>query len=189
MIKVKIILVSTRPGRKGAAIADWILTEAAKQPNLDVSLVDLKEENLPFMDEPNHPKLAQYTQQHTRDWSAKIAATDAFILVLPEYNHGYPATIKNAIDFLYNEWRHKPVGFVSYGGIAAGTRSLQMLKPVLGALEMFPLTAAVNIANFTAFINDDVFVPADEHKKNAAGMLKELEKWGNHFNAVRQAKA
>jgi NAD(P)H-dependent FMN reductase len=186
MINVKIILISTRPGRKGEAIANWILKEAGNHHNLDVSMIDLKEENLPFMDEPNHPRFGQYTHQHTKDWSAKIAATDAFILVLPEYNHGYPATIKNAIDFLYTEWRHKPVGFVTYGGIAAGTRSMQMLKQVLSALEMFPLTAAVNIPNFPAFIKDDVFTPADEHKKNAAGMLKELEKWGNHLNAVRQ---
>lgn len=81
------------------------------------------------------------------------------------------------------------MGFVTYGGIAAGTRSMQMLKQVLSALEMFPLSAAVNIANFPAYIKDGVFIPEEVHKKTASGMLKELEKWGNHFNAVRQAKA
>ncbi len=188
MINVKVILVSTRPGRKGAAIAEWILTEAQKQEELNVSMIDLKSENLPFMDEPNHPRLGQYIHQHTKDWSTKIAATDAFIVVLPEYNHSYPASIKNAIDFLFHEWRHKPVGFVTYGGIAAGTRSMQALKPVLSALEMFPLTAAVNIANHPAYFKDEEFHPSEDHKKLAAGMLKEVARWGKQFAAMREIK-
>ncbi len=186
MLDLKVILVSTRPGRRGPLFANWIVEEARAHEGLNVTLIDLKEENLPFLDEPHHPKAQKYTQQHTKDWSAKIGSADAFIFVLAEYNHGYPATIKNAIDFLFHEWRHKPVGFVSYGGIAAGTRSMQALKQVTAALEMFPLTAAVNIANFATFIKDDVYTPSDEHKKNAGGLMKELVKWGNHFKGIRQ---
>jgi len=77
-----------------------------------------------LLDDPHLPRLRQYTRQHTSDWSALVDAVDAVVFVTPEYNFGYPATIKNAIDYLHSEWNYKPVGFVSYGGIAAGTRAV-----------------------------------------------------------------
>ena len=99
-----------------------------------MSVADLAELDLPFMDEPNHPRLQQYTQQHTKDWSGTVGISDAFVFVMPEYNHGMNAPLKNAIDFLHNEWCYKPVGLVSYGGVSAGTRAAQMVKQVvLGA--------------------------------------------------------
>jgi NAD(P)H-dependent FMN reductase len=177
MINLKIIIASTRPGRKGPLLANWIYARAKEDPAFNTELIDLAEVNLPFFDEPNHPRLQQYTHQHTKDWSAKIASADAFILVTPEYNYGFPATIKNAIDYLFVEWQHKPIGFVSYGGIAGGTRSIQMLKLTLTALEMVPLTAAVNVPFFTKYIVDDKFVATDEHNKNGHLLLSELKKW------------
>jgi NAD(P)H-dependent FMN reductase len=177
MINLKIIIASTRPGRKGPLFAKWILERAKAHPEFNVELIDLAEENLPFFDEPHHPRLQKYEHQHTKNWSAKIASADAFILVTPEYNYGFPATIKNAIDFLFMEWRHKPIGFVSYGGIAGGTRSIQMLKLTLTALEMVPLAAAVNIPFFTKFIEDDAFTPTEEHNKMAEGLLSDLKRW------------
>jgi NAD(P)H-dependent FMN reductase len=177
MINLKIIIASTRPGRMGPLLADWIYARANQDPAFNTELIDLAEVNLPFFDEPNHPRLQQYTHQHTKDWSAKIASADAFILVTPEYNYGFPATIKNAIDYLFVEWQHKPIGFVSYGGIAGGTRSIQMLKLTLTALEMVPITAAVNVPFFTKYIVDDKFIATDEHNKNGHLLLAELKKW------------
>lgn len=118
MDNLKIITSTTRPGRKGIAVANWI-TELAKQDErFQTELLDLAHINLPFMDEPNHPRLQQYQHEHTKKWSATIDAAEAFIIVLSEYNYGFPAPIKNALDFLFNEWKYKPVGLVSYGGVS-----------------------------------------------------------------------
>ncbi len=103
MYNLKIIVASTRPGRKGPALAIWIFDVAKKHTEFSVELLDLAEINLPFLDEPNHPRLQKYTKEHTKKWSATIAAADAFIFVTPEYNYGYPASLKNALDFLFNE--------------------------------------------------------------------------------------
>jgi NAD(P)H-dependent FMN reductase len=139
MYNLKIITASTRPGRKGPALANWIFDVAKKHNEFSVELLDLAEINLPFLDEPSHPRLQKYTKEHTKKWSATIAAADAFIFVTPEYNYGYPASLKNALDFLFNEWAYKAVAFVSYGGIAGGTRCMQALKQVLTALNMVPV--------------------------------------------------
>jgi NAD(P)H-dependent FMN reductase len=128
MPKLHVILASTRPGRAGEPIADWFVERAAAHGAFDVELVDLAEVALPFMDEPNHPRLRRYTHEHTKAWSARVDSADAFVFVTPEYNYGLTAPLKNAIDYLHFEWQHKPVGFVSYGGVAAGTRAVQMLK-------------------------------------------------------------
>lgn len=186
MINLKIIIASTRPGRKGPLFANWIYELAQAVPEFKTELVDLAVVNLPFMDEPNHPRLGQYSHQHTKNWSATINEADAFILVTPEYNYGFPATIKNAIDFLFHEWRHKPIAFLSYGGVAGGTRSIQMLKLTLTALEMVPLTTAINIPFFTHHIKDDVFVPTEEHIKTADLIFLELKKWCKALELVRK---
>ena len=111
MSKLEIIVASTRPGRVGPSVAHWIESEAAAHGGFDeVEVVDLAEVNLPFMNEPHHPRLGRYTHQHTRDWSAKVAEADAFVFVMPEYNYGYNAELKNAIDYLHSEWQYKPVG-------------------------------------------------------------------------------
>jgi NAD(P)H-dependent FMN reductase len=111
----------------------------------ELDVAGLAEIELPFMDEPNHPRLRQYTHEHTKDWSRRVAAADAFVFVMPEYNHGFNAPLKNAIDYLVHEWSYKPVGLVSYGGIAGGTRAVQLLKPVLVGLKLVALPEAVYI--------------------------------------------
>src|SRR5687768_3477105 len=97
--QLKIITSTTREGRKGPIVADWIYGIAKENKDFEVELLDLALINLPLMDEPAHPKLQQYKHEHTKKWSAKISAADAFIIVLAEYNYGYPAPIKNALDF------------------------------------------------------------------------------------------
>src|ERR1700759_967835 len=175
MPRLSVIIGSTRPGRAGLAIADWFADRARQHGGFEIDVVDLAELNLPILDEPNHPRLRQYTHQHTKDWSARVAGSDAFVFVTPEYNHGYSAALKNAIDYLHHEWHYKPVGFVSYGGVAAGTRAMQQLKPVLAALRMTPVVEAVNVPFVGQFISDDErFEPNDVLEQAAADMLAAL---------------
>lgn len=175
MPKLHVILASTRPGRAGEPIADWFVERAIAHGAFDVELVDLAEVALPFMDEPNHPRLRRYTHEHTKAWSARVDSADAFVFVTPEYNYGLTAPLKNAIDYLHFEWQHKPVGFVSYGGVAAGTRAVQMLKQVVTTLKMVPLFEAVNIPFHTRFIDEEGALSANEVMvKAAAAMLDEL---------------
>jgi NAD(P)H-dependent FMN reductase len=188
MPKLTIIIGSTRPGRAGAAIAQWFAARAKDHGGFDVTLVDLAEVDLPLLDEPNHPRLRQYTQQHTRDWSAIIDAADAFVIVTPEYNYGYPAALKNAIDYLHHEWQHKPVGFVSYGGVAAGTRAVQQLKQVVTTLRMLPVFDSVNIPFHTQFLDSDgVLRPNEVMEKAADTMLDELVRTEAALRPLRPA--
>jgi NAD(P)H-dependent FMN reductase len=175
MPKLDVILVSTRPGRAGEPIADWFVARANAHDGFDVELVDLAEVGLPLVDEPNHPRLRRYTHQHTRDWSARVDAADAFVMVMPEYNHGFTAPLKNALDYLHAEWQHEPVGVVSYGGVAAGTRAVQMLKPVLVVLRMLPVVESVNIPFHTQFLDEEGRLMPNETMELAAdAMLDEL---------------
>jgi NAD(P)H-dependent FMN reductase len=188
MPRLSIIIGSTRPGRAGLPIADWFADRARGHGGFEIDVVDLAELNLPMLDEPNHPRLRQYTHQHTKDWSARIAGSDAFVIVTPEYNHGYSAPVKNAIDYLHHEWHYKPVGFVSYGGVAAGTRAMQQLKQVVTALRMLPLTDAVNIPFHTQFLDDDGRVQANEVMEQAADvMLDELVRVAETLRPLREA--
>jgi NAD(P)H-dependent FMN reductase len=174
MPTLTVIIGSTRPGRAGQPIAEWFIDRARAHGGFDVEVADLAEIRLPLLDEPNHPRLGQYTQQHTKDWSARIARADAVVFVTPEYNYGYPATIKNAIDYLHREWRDKPAGFVSYGGVAAGTRAVQQLKQVVTTLRMVPVFDSVNIPFHSQLIRDGRFQPNEVVEQAATAMLDEL---------------
>ncbi len=171
MTNLMIVIASTRPGRGGAAVADWFVGQTRAHGGFDVSVVDLAELNLPFLDEPNHPRLHQYTKAHTRAWSAQVQAADAFVFVTPEYNYGYPAPLKNAIDYLHHEWAYKPVGFVTYGGVAAGTRSMQQLKQVVSALKLFPLTEAVNLPFYQQFMGEAGAIQPNQVMTEAASVV------------------
>lgn len=185
MNRLKIITSTTREGSSGIAVAHWITELAKSTGEFEVELLDLKEIALPFMDEPHHPRMQKYTHEHTKQWSATIDAADAFIIVLAEYNFGFPAPIKNAIDYLFKEWQYKPVGFVSYGGISGGLRSTQMLKQVVTTLNMMPLQEQVNLPFFSKSIVDGVFQP--DERVNDAGkvLLKELERWSESMKTLR----
>src|SRR4051812_25288688 len=140
---LKIIIASTRPGRKGPAIAQWIYQRAKLNGSFDIEMIDLAEINLPFLDEPKHPNLQEYSHQHTKDWSKIISDADAFVFVTSKYNYGSPATLKNALDFLYKEWNYKPAAFVSYGGLSGGTRAVQQLRQVMAAQKMLLVNESV----------------------------------------------
>ncbi|MDA5143444.1 NAD(P)H-dependent oxidoreductase [Streptomyces sp. AD681] len=187
MSKLEIIVASTRPGRVGPSVARWVEAEAATHGGFtDIEVVDLAEVDLPFMNEPHHPRFGRYTHQHTRDWSAKVAEADAFVFVMPEYNYGYNAELKNAIDYLHSEWRYKPVGMVSYGGVSAGTRAAQMIKQVVTTLKMTPVFEAVSIPFVQQFLDDDKrLVPNDVMTSSAKAMLDELVRFTDALRPLR----
>ena len=186
MTNLKIITSTTRQGRAGVAIEKWITDFAKSKPEFNVELLDLSVINLPFVDEPHHPRMQKYQHEHTKKWSAKINEADTFIIVLAEYNFGFPAPIKNALDFLFVEWMHKPVGFVSYGGVSGGLRATQMLKQVVTTMSMMPITAQVNIPFFAKLIDENgVFQANETIIKSAASTLAELEKWSGALKPMR----
>ena len=187
MPNLTIIVGSTRPGRAGAPIAQWFAARAKDHGGFDVNVVDLAELGLPLLDEPNHPRLRNYTQQHTKDWSAIVDAADAIVFVTPEYNYGYPASVKNAIDYLNHEWRDKPVGFVSYGGVAAGTRAVQQLKQVVTTLRMLPVFDSVNIPFHAQFLRDGTFHANEVLDQAADTMLDELVRTEAALRPLRPA--
>lgn len=156
-----VIVGSTRPGRLGIHFGRWFAELAAEHGAFDVELADLAEVNLPFLDEPQHPRFGDYVHQHTRDWSAIVEPADAIVFVTPEYNHGMNAVLKNAIDFLHKEWADKPAGFVSYGGVAAGTRAVQQLIQVITTVKMVPVFEAVAVPFARELVADDGTVTAN----------------------------
>jgi len=187
---LQIIIASTRPGRVGPSVADWIYKRAVTHGGFDVELVDLAEINLPMFDEPKHPRFGEYVHQHTKDWSALISRGDAYILVIPEYNYGFNAALKNALDYLNKEWTGKVVGLVSYGGVAAGTRAVQMLKPVLGALKMVAVNDAVNIPFVAQFLDGERKLQPNEIMETAVTvMLDEVLAWSTALQPIRERAA
>lgn len=184
---LEIVIASTRPGRVGLPVADWFTEQAGAHGAFALEVVDLAAVALPIFDEPHHPRLQQYIHQHTRDWSATIARADAFAFVTPEYNFGFNAALKNAIDYLHVEWQYKPVGFVSYGGVAAGTRAVQMLKQVVTSLKMVPLFEAVNIPFVAQFLDEEGrFQPNETLVAAAQTMLDELARWAPALQPLRR---
>jgi NAD(P)H-dependent FMN reductase len=183
--KLMIIVGSIREGRIGLPIAEWVRAEAEKTGTFDVDFVDLKELALPFMDEPKHPRLQEYTHQHTKDWSARVDAAEAYLFVTPEYNWSFSPALKNAIDYLSNEWWRKPYGFVSYGGVSAGSRGATALIPVLVGVGLVRVGANVELNFASQQISDGVFHPGDKE----SGILKrELEELGNLAAFLKPAR-
>lgn len=184
--KLQIIAVSTRPNRAGFPLAQWILERAQAHGSFEAELVDLRDVGLPLFDEPNHPRLRQYEHEHTKRWSAKVDAADAFIFVTPEYNHGAPPSFINALDYLVQEWAHKAASFVSYGGPAGGTRAVQMVKPMLAALKMVPLPESVMVPLFMHSIDaQQVFSASELQESHAKMMLDALAKWTTALATLR----
>src|SRR3984893_10404265 len=158
MIRIGVIIGSTRPGRNGEAVAKWGYEIAQKRNAAEFELVDIKDFNLPLLDEPVPPSLGQYTKEHTKAWAAKIDSFDAYVFVTPEYNHGTSGALKNAIDFLFKEWNNKAAGFVSYGG-AGGARAVEHLRLILAEVQMATVRNQVLLSLFTDFENFSVFKP------------------------------
>lgn len=184
--QLKIITSTTRRGRKGTAVANWITRLSKEVTFFETELLDLANIQLPFLDEIDHPALRHYQNAYSHQWSATIDSADAFVIVLAEYNFGFPAPIKNALDYLYHEWKHKPVAILSYGAFSGGLRSTLMLKQVLAALNMIPLAGSIAIPSFDKYIGDDGnFVPKESLVHSAHVMFSELRRWSEVLKTMR----
>lgn len=185
MVKVAIIIGSTRPGRKAEAVAKWVYELAKQRRDAEFELVDIKSFNLPLLDEPVPPSRGQYAKDHTKAWSAKIAAFDAYIFVTPEYNHSTSGALKNAIDYLYLEWNNKAAGFVGYGS-AGGTRAVEQLRQIMGELQVADVRAQVQLSLYTDFENFSTFKPAQHHEASVKSLFDQVIAWGGALKPLRQ---
>ncbi len=187
MINLKIISSTVRPGRKGPQVAAWIAAQASTYGGFDISVIDLGELNLPMMNEAAHPRLKKYEHEHTKNWSSIIDTADAFIFVTAEYDYNYPAPLRNAIEYLSQEWAYKAAGIVSYGGISAGTRAWNSLKGDLATMKIVPLSEGVNFSMFTQFFNDKGEFAGNEISiKSTKMMLDELVRWTKGLKLIRE---
>jgi NAD(P)H-dependent FMN reductase len=184
MVKLAIIVGSTRPGRKADTVARWVHQIAQKRKDAQFEVVDIQDYNLPLLDEPVPPAMAQYSKPHTKTWAAKIASFDGYVFVTPEYNHATSGALKNAIDYLYAEWNNKAAGFVSYGS-AGGARAVEQLRLVMGEIQVADVRAQVMLSLFTDFENFTTFKPAAMHEKSVNTMLDQLIAWAGALKVLR----
>ncbi len=184
-LNLTIITGSTRPGRKGPAVAAWVAAAAAAQPDWAVATVDLADLGLPLLDEPGHPARDPYTQDHTRRWSDLVKPADAFVFVTPEYDFFPPATLVNALQVLFHEWRYKAAGVVSYGGISGGLRAGQQLRLLIANMGMMPIPQSVPVPMLANHLGPDGFTPTAEMSAGLTLMLGELAKWAGALRGLR----
>src|SRR3954453_12398206 len=185
MIRIGIILGSTRPGRRGEQVARWVLDIATQRGDAEFELVDLADYPLPHLDEPLPPSMGQYQNEHTRQWAAIIGRFDGYIFVTPEYNHGTSGVLKNAIDFLYAEWNNKAMGVVSYGA-AGGVRAAEHLRLVAGELQMADVRTNVTLSFFTDFENFTDFTPGAHQARLLATLFGQVIAWSQALAPLRQ---
>lgn len=183
--RLLVIIASTRDGRLGDPIGQWAAGAAARHGGFDVEVADLGEIDLPMFDEPRQPRMGDYAGEHTKAWGAKVAAADATLFVTPEYNYGPPPSLLNAIDYLYWEWAYKPVGFVSYGGMAAGLRAVQVIKQIVTTVKMMPIPDGLAIPFVFKQIEDGAFVPAPSNEAALHFHLDEVLRWTEALAPLR----
>lgn len=185
MLRIAIIIGSTRPGRKAEAVAKWVYEIAQKRSDAEFELVDIKDFNLPLLDEPVPPIMGQYNQPHTKIWAAKMGSFDGYVFVTPEYNHGISGALKNAIDFLFAEWNNKAAGFVSYGGVG-GARAVEQLRLVLAEVQIATVRNQVLLSMYADFENFSVFKPASQHEKSVNAMFDQVVAWSSALKTLRE---
>jgi NAD(P)H-dependent FMN reductase len=184
--KLHIIIASTRPGRVGPSVAQWFSEYTAEHGKFEPVLIDLAEFNLPIFDEPEHPLKQNYHHAHAKAWAQSVSSADAFVLVTPEYNYASPPALVNALTYVSREWNYAPVGFVSYGGISGGLRSVQMTKQIVTTLKMMPLPEGVPMPMVFQNLDENGNLNApDIYKTSAATMLDELFRWTEALKPLR----
>ncbi|MCW2876194.1 MAG: NADPH-dependent reductase [Sphaerisporangium sp.] len=184
MIKIAVVLASTRPGRRGEPVANWVLKHASQREDARFDLIDLAEFDLPDLDEPLPPATGRYTHDHTNSWAQTIAGYDGFLFVTPEYNHSAPGKLKNALDRVHAEWNNKAAAFVSYG-FDGGVRAVEALRPVLGALQVADVSAQVALSLHHDFTGFAEFTPADHQTAALATTLDQLVAWSTALATLR----
>jgi NAD(P)H-dependent FMN reductase len=186
MLKIGIVVGTTRPNRRGESVSKWVLDLAKARPGTDVSyeLVDIADYDLPNLDEGIPPSMQKYEHAHTKKWSEKVASLDGYVFVSPEYNHSYSGSLKNAIDFVYHEWTNKAAGFVSYG-TTGGVRAVEHLRGIMAELQIADVRAHVSLSLYTDFEQFTNFKPADSHKAQVNLMLDQLTNWATAMQGLR----
>ena len=174
---VHVILGSTRTGRRGAAVARWVMRLAQERDDATFELVDLADWELPFLTTAVPPMMGGYEDPRTIEWAGNVARADGFVIVTPEYNHGYPAVLKNALDHLFAEWNGKPVGFVGYGGPDGGTRAVEQLRQVVIELGMVPVRLQVTLARAYLHVDGRDTLSMDDRMPDARALLGEVAAW------------
>lgn len=191
MIRIGIVVGSTRPGRNAESVAHWVWEHAKLRSEAVFELVDLKDFNLPLLDEPLSAMAVsmgygQYQQEHTRKWSDTVKALDGFIFVTPEYNHSIPGALKNALDYLYPEWNNKAAAIVSYGSVG-GVRAAEQLRVVLAELQVATVRAEVNLSTHTDFEQFRTFKPSPMHESRLSAVFDQLIAWTRALGTLRES--
>ncbi|MGW0435705.1 NADPH-dependent FMN reductase [Micromonospora sp. NPDC003197] len=187
MTNIGVILGSTRPGRVGHQVAEWVTEQGSKFDGIDVELVDIADYHLPLFDEPQSPLLGSYAHAHTRKWSNKVAEFDGYVFVTPEYNRSIPSALKNAIDYLYREWNNKAAGFVSYGSQVGGARAAEQLRLITAGLQLAGVRTQVSLSLATDFEAFATFTPDDRHNAMLRQLLTEVAAWADAFAPLRRS--
>ncbi len=183
-MRIAVIIGSTRPGRIGEGVAKWVMESAKKRGDAEFELLDIRDYNLPLLDEPLPTGMGQYAHEHTKTWAKKIAEYDGYIFVTPEYNHAPPASLKNALDFVGPEWANKAAAIVSYGSIG-GVRAAEQLRQIFGQLQLADIRENVMLSLFTDFENMSKFVPDPRHIPELEALFTQLLLWAKALKAVR----
>ena len=187
MVNIAIVVGSTRPGRNAAAVAQWVKEQSAKRSDARFDILDIADFDLPVLDEPVPASFGQYSKPHTKAWAEAVAKYDGYVFVTPEYNHSTSGALKNALDYIYQEWNNKAVGFVSYGS-AGGVRAVEHLRGIAAELQMADVRAQVTFSLFTDFVNFSEFRPDPRHEQNAETLFSQLISWSAALKAMREGK-
>jgi NAD(P)H-dependent FMN reductase len=187
MLKIGIIVGTTRPNRKADAVTKWAFEIAKARTDAEYEIVDIADYDLPLLDEPMPPSMGNYAHAHTKKWGAKIASLDGYVFLTPEYNHSISGSLKNAIDFIYHEWTNKAAGFVSYG-TTGGVRAVEHLRGIAAELQIATVRAHVSLSLYTDFENFSVFKPAASHTAQVNLMLDQVVAWSGALKTVRDER-
>jgi NAD(P)H-dependent FMN reductase len=186
--QLNIIIGSTRPGRAGPVFAEWLERFVSEHGKFEPVLTDIDTFKLPVLDEPHHPRLGNYQNDHTKAWSKAIDAADAFVFVAPEYNYFVAPAIVNAIDYLLREWKYKPAAIFSYGGVSGGLRAAQSLKPLLTSVGVMPISEGVALPMYPKLLDENgAFNAGEQVVGGAKTMLDELLRWSVALKPMRAA--
>jgi NAD(P)H-dependent FMN reductase len=193
MLRIAIIIGSTRPGGKAAGVSRWAHGRALQRRDAEFGLLDIADFDLPLLDEPapammldpSSSLVEQYTKDHTRAWSDAVASFDGYVFVTPEYNHGTSGALKNAIDFLYHEWGGKAAGFVGYG-YTMGARAIESLRLTLAAMQVATVRPQLGLSLYTDFRDGTVFVPTERHEHALETVLDDVVAWSAALRSVRE---
>jgi NAD(P)H-dependent FMN reductase len=188
-VRIAIVLGSTRPGRRGEAVARWVLEQASARSDAQYELLDLADFALPHLDEPHPASSGRYEYEHTKRWSDAVDDFDGYVFVSPEYNHAPSGVLKNALDYLYSEWNDKAAGIVSYGVSASGLRAAETLRLILGELQIADVRQAVGISLIHDFENFTTFAPGPHHAQHLGVQLDQVVAWSTALRGVRETKA